>query len=732
MRRFLIASLCLFCSCAPGQQATRPINQPNPDSQPPALAQADLHAASILRARDLAAQVTIARDEFGIPHAHGVTDAAAVFGAMFARAEDEYARIEQAHSLAIGRASRTLGPDAISWDRIVLSYEVPDLARRQDEQAPPEVRALTQAAADALNYYVSLHPAESSGVIDHWEPWMLVAREYGFALYQAQSEAQRVYAAVTAKQPAAAPPEAVPAAPDGSNAWAIAGSRTASGRAMLYANPHIPLDEAYETHLSSDAGLNISGSVMYGGGILPSIGFNERLGWSLTVNYPDITDTYALNLGVDGDELAYKFGDEIRHAVVWKATIGVKTAGGIEEQEITLAKSHFGPILFQAGGVSYVIRVGGMENARTVEQWYRMARAATLAEWKAAVGLFGLAFHNLVYADADGNIGYIYNAAFPRRDPARDWSGVLDGSDPANQWQGQHTLDEIPQVWNPACGYVMNCNSSPLSTAAEGQNPNRASFPPYMIGKDLADGRVSMSHDLLSNANAWTLADLERAAFDTRVYSLDSLRNPLLAEYDKFAAADPAKVERVAPAIELIRAWDGRLALDSHASSLFMTWAETLFTPAWVSRRAPGDLSVALAEVMGDFERDFGDWRVPWGEINRHQRFDTNAGLAVSDDRESFPIAGGHGSLGVGFCYLARSNGTKRHYGYHGSSYVAAVEFGDVPTARTIVPFGASRHGDSPHFADQAPIYAAGKLKPARFTRPDVSRTATRMYHPGE
>ncbi|MBL8761606.1 MAG: penicillin acylase family protein, partial [Phycisphaerae bacterium] len=425
-----------------------------------------------------------------------------------------------------------------------------------------------------------------------------------------------------------------------------------------------------------------------------------------------------------------------RHAVVWKAKVGVKTGDGIEEQELTLAKTHHGPILFQSGGVSYVVRVGGMENARTVEQWYRMARASNLAEWKSAVALFGLAFHNLVYADADGNIGYIYNAAFPRRDttrdPARDWGGVLDGSDPGNEWRGYHTLDEIPQVWNPACGYVMNCNSSPLSTAAEGRNPDTGNFPSYMIGKDLMDGRVAMSHDLLSNANAWTLADLERAAFDTRVYSLDSLRNPLLAEFDKLVAADPAKVERVAPAIELIRAWDGRLALDSHASSLFMTWADKLFSPAWAARRASGDFSAALAEVMGDFERDFGDWRVPWGEINRHQRFDATAGLAVSDDRESFPIAGGHGSLGVGFCYLARSSGTRRHYGYHGSSYVAAVEFGDVPTARTIVPFGASRRADSPHYADQAPIYAAGKLKPARFTRADVSRAATRMYHPGE
>lgn len=727
MRRFTFTSLTLIASLSISHGSAQPEVQPQASG---ATAPSAAAAASILRARDMAAQVTITRDEFGIPHAHGVTDAAAVFGAMFARAEDEYSRIEQAHALSIGRAAQMLGAEALSWDRIALSYEVPELARRQYDEAPPEVRALTQAAADALNYYVSLHPAESSGVIEAWEPWILVAREYGFALYQAQGEAQRVYASVMAKQPNVAPGPAP--APDGSNAWAIAGSRTASGRAMLYANPHIPLDEAYELHLSSDAGLNISGSVMYGGGILPSIGFNDRLGWSLTVNYPDIADTYAIKLGVDGDDLAYRFGNEIRHAIVWKAKVGVKTASGIEQQEISLAKTHSAPILFQANGDSYAIRVGGMEKSRAVEQWYRMARATNRDEWKAAVSLFGLAFHNLIYADADGNIGYIYNGAFPRRDPTRDYGGVLDGSDPVNQWQGLHTLDEIPQVWNPACGYVMNCNSSPLAAAAEGQNPDRASFPPYMIGHDLADGRVAMSHDLLSNANAWTLADLERAAFDTRVYAIDSLRKPLLAEFDTLVGADPAKVERIAPAVELIRAWDGRITLDSTASSLFMMWAEKLFTPAWASRRAPGDLAAALTEVMGEFERDFGNWRVAWGEINRHQRFDTSAGLVVSDGRESFPIAGGHGSLGVSFCYLARSNGTKRRYGYHGSSYVAAVEFADAPMARTIVPFGASRHPDSPHYADQAPIYAAGRLKQSHFARPEISRAARRTYHPGE
>jgi acyl-homoserine-lactone acylase len=472
---------------------------------------------SLQRAQALARQVTITRDEFGVPHVTAPTDAGAVFGGMYARAEDEMARIENAHARRIARNALLDGPMGLAADRFLLMFEVPDLARRAYADAPADVRALADAAADALNFYLSRHPDYRPRAIEHWEPWMFFAAEYSWALHHAQGEARRLVAQPTPPR-TPMPMDAIPDA-DGSNAWAIAPARTKSGHAMLYLNPHIPLDEPYELHLRSEEGLNFSGMVAYGTGLLPFAGFSARLGWTLTVNYPDIADAYQVEFNVPGDPLAYRHGEQVRQATKYKATVAVRTDKGIEQRELSFVKTHHGPVVYQKDGKAYALRVAGIEKLRAVEQWYRMARARNLREWRDAVSLFGVVFHNFVYADADGTIGYIYNAAFPKRDPSFTWSATLDGSDPRTDWQGYHTLEELPQVWNPACGYVQNCNSPPLRTAADGQNPERSRFPKYMIGNDLVDGRLTMSHQMLGAANAWTLDDLERAAFDTKVHA---------------------------------------------------------------------------------------------------------------------------------------------------------------------------------------------------------------------
>lgn len=713
-RRFRVFVIQLLLA---GAAAAQPKSLPAPESE-----------AALRRARQMASQVVIVRDEFGVPHISAPTDPGAIFGGIYARAEDEMRRIEDAHAKMIGRASLLVGPAGLPWDRLVLSFEVPDLAKAACDAAPADVRALAEAAADALNLYLSVHPEYRPAAIERWEPWMFFAREYGTPLYMVQQEYQRLVAAVDEHPPVAPPAPVAP--PDGSNAWAIAGSRTASGRAMLYINPHIPLDQPYEIALRSDEGLHVSGMLAYGGGLLPMTGFNANLGWTLTVNYPDITDSYAVKFDVPGDALAYRHGDKVLRATRWTAKVPVRTPAGVEEQEMVFAKTIHGPLVYKHSDVSYAMRVSKTEDLRAIEQVYRMSRARNLEEWKRAVSIFGVVFHNLVYADDKGNIGYIYAAAFPRRDPSVDASGVLDGSNPRADWLGYRTLDELPQVWNPKSGYVQSCNSPPTRTTARGENPDAASFPKDMIGKDLTDGRIEMSHAMLSTARGWTLDDLEKAAFDTKVYSMEPSRTSLLADFAN--VSDVTMLKRMAPAVELIKEWDGRLKLDSVASTLFMVWIEKVFTPEWKSKRAPGDLSAALLEVMVELERDFGGWRVPWSEINRHQRFESTAGLAVSDDRPSLPIAGGHGGMGVGFCYLSRANGTRRRYGYHGHSYVAAVEFGSDPEARSVVPFGASRDPASPHYDDQATLYANGRLKQVHFTPAQVKASAKRTYHPGE
>ncbi|GMV24230.1 MAG: 7-beta-(4-carbaxybutanamido)cephalosporanic acid acylase [Phycisphaerae bacterium] len=689
--------------------------------------------ASVGRARELAAEVLITRDGFGIPHVRAKTDAGAVFGGLYARAEDEMLRIELGHAQSIGMAAAISGPAGIAWDRVVHAYEIPRRAREQYQACGPDVRALVDAAADALNYYLDRHPEYRPRVIHTWEPWMFIAREYTWAVYHAGQELQRQLAAP------AAPPAEVPGAVDGSNAWALHRSRTSSGHAMLYLNPHIPLDEPYELHLSSDEGLAISGMVAYGAGLLPMAGYNRHLGWSLTVNYPDIADSYLVRFDDPDDPAAYRHGDAIRRSESWSVEIDVREGDASRKQTIELSRTHHGPILWRRGNTAYAVRVPRIEDQRCTEQWYRMAKAATKDEWIAAVSMCNVAFHNLVYADDQGNIGYIYYAAFPRRDPTLSYAGLVDGSDPRADWQGYHTLDEIPQVWNPPAGYVLNTNSPPASVTAPGEGIDPGRYPPYMIGQDPVDGRLAMAHRQVGRAEKWTLDDLERAAFDTTVHSAAVSIPALVRDLDAARTINPSLAERVVPAVELLGAWDHRLAADSAASTLFMLWAERIFEPAWRSRRSPGDLCSALAQVMDELAATFnGAWQVPWGDVNRHQRFDTSAGLAVSDDRASLPIVGGHGGLGVGFCYLARgaqppNAASARRYGYHGHSFVGAVEFTPSgPIARAIIPFGQSRDPGSPHFADQAPIYASGRLRPALFDGDEIAASAGRRYRPGE
>lgn len=731
--------LCVLASAFGVSTAQTPADARTPPAPPAVITSVPEPSleASLARAREMAKDVRISRDRFGVPHVRAKTDAGAVFGGMYARAEDEMLRIELGHAQSIGFAALASGPEGIPADRFILAFEVPRLAREECQKAPQEVRALAHAAADALNYYMHLHPSYTPRAITIWEPWMFFAREFAWTLYQGQHDIQ---SAVRAAQQPAPPPSPSPnpppasRAPDGSNAWAIGPSRTASGKAMLYANPHIPLDEPYELDLHSDEGLHMTGMVAYGAGLIPMIGHNQHLGWSLTVNYPDIADTYLVRFTDAADPLAYRHGDQVLHATGWKAKIKVRRAEGIVEEELELLKTHQGPVIYRDGERGYAVRVARIENLRSLEQWYRMARATSREEWTSAVAMQGVVFHNLVYADEKGNIGYIYNAAFPIRDPAIDPSGLLDGSDPRTDWKGYYTLADVPQVWNPPSGYLLNCNSPPTQVTAEGENPVAAKYPPYMIGHDLTDGRIAMSQAILSKAQGWTLADLEKAAFDTKVYSMEPSRAALVKEQTKLRESDPELARKVEPAVELMKGWDGRLALDSVPSTLFMVWLEKLFSPAWAGKRSPGDLSRALAELQDELARDFGgEWRVPWGEINRHQRFDSSRDFEVSDARESIPIVGGHGGMGVSFCYLTHATGTKRHYGFHGSSYVAAVEFGaDGPVARTIIPFGQSRDPASPHYADQAPIYAGGALREASFTDAEVAAAAVRTYRPGE
>lgn len=664
---------------------------------------------------------TIYRDTWGIPHVYGPTDASVVFGLAYAQAEDNFAHLQDNFLRALGRAAEVHGEGALQDDQIARALEIPRLAREEYERSSPRMRALYDAYAAGLERYAAKHP-DAPRLMERFEPW------YPLALMRFKYQQLEFlgYAGLDFKNLRVAAPDPAEK-PQGSNSWAAAPSRSASGHPLLFINPHVGffgVGQYYEAHLHSDEGWSFSGVGRYGLPF-PYMGHNGALGWAHTDNYPDHGDLYLETFDDPSNPLSYRYGSGRRTATRWTEEIRVKTEKGFEARRFSFRKTHHGPILSEHEGKPVAVKLAKMEEGGWLDQWYEMSRARSLAEFKQALRRVAIPYMNITYADRDGNILYVYNGTVPRRSAKLDWSRPVDGSDPETEWQGFHPFEELPQVLNPASGFVQSCNSSPFATTTAG-NPDPAAFPKYMIGPETDNGRARVSKLILSAKEKLTFEEWTRAATDTRVLEAGEQIPDLVAEWERL---EGERKEALAPLIAELKAWDRVGRLDSVAMTLFVEWLDRRRGPSgatgeWARVRT-------LEDARRELERAWGTWRVAWGEINRLQRTSWTGTEAFSDERPSLPVPGGPGWLGIVYnFYTRRLPASKRRYGVMGNSYVSVVEFAPQVKARSIVYFGQSGDPKSPHYFDQAPLYARGEFKPAWFTLEEIKANLERAYQP--
>jgi penicillin amidase len=678
----------------------------------------------------IARSVTIYRDAYGVPHIYGPTDPSVIFGYLYAQAEDNFWQIEDSYVRALGRAAEIYGEKELDADLLNYQLEIPRLAQEEYQKMGAELRMICQAVADGLNYFLERHPEVKPRLLTRFEPWYPLAFQR-FALYQLFVFQQ---SGLKAAEPRRAAQEVHLESPGGSNMWAISPSKSASGHALLFINPHQPFfgpGQWYEGHLHSDTGWNLSGASFFGSAF-PTIGHNEHLGWSHTVNHPDISDIYEERFDDAKDPLRYRYGNGYRTAVAWAATIKVKTDKGIVERRFKLRKTHHGPVVAVRDGKHLALRMARLEDGGQSEQWYRMGKARNLKEFRAALSLLAIPMFNVMYADREGNIWYVYHGAIPKRSTRYNWSKPVDGSDPDTEWQGYHKLEELPQSLNPPSGYLQNCNATPFRATDQG-NPVKERYPAYMVSEP-DNARARISRRILAAKAKFTFEDWTQAACDTTVIEAETEIPALVAEWQKLQSRDPARAGKTAEAIADLKAWDGVSSINSSAMTLFTRWFDKQTRATSAAKQAPFARVAFLEEVVTELTEQWGTWRVAWGEVNRLQRIHTSGELEpFSDEKPSLPIAGGPGPVGIVFNFYTRSEkGQKRRYGVVGHSFVSVVEFGPQVRARSVLPFGQSAEVSSPHYFDQAPLYAGKQFKPAWFTLAEIKAHLERAYHPGE
>ena len=682
-----------------------------------------------------ARNVTITRDDWGIAHVRGKTDADAVFGMIYAQAEDDFNRVETNFINSQGRLAEAEGPSAVWRDLRMKMFIKPDSMKAMYARSPEWLKTLMVAWADGLNYYLAKHPDVKPRVITRFEPWMALTFSEGSIGGDIEGISlggiQQFYG--TPGAPGAGGETDLDKEPRGSNGIAIAPANTSNGRALLLINPHTSFFFRSELQMTSDEGLNAYGAATWGQFFIYQ-GFNDRLGWMHTTSGADGVDEFLETVTKKGDGYVYKYGGAERPVMTERIDVPVlDTATGRKTtRTFTVYRTHRGPIVRSADGKWVSVSIM-QEPVKALMQSYGRTKARTMAEYRKTMDLHANSSNNTLYADADGNIAHFFTNFVPRRDPKFEWNRPVDGSDPATEWKGLHTNDEVPNAINPSSGWVYNANDWPWDAAGK-NSVDRAKFPAYVEKSNSETARGIHAIRVLSGKKDFTIQGLIDAAYDSYQPGFATMIPTLVRAYDALPATHALRA-KVADQIGMLRDWDFRWGVSSIANSLAVYYAQQ----GGGGRRGganttPEQLVQNLANASDKLTADFGTWRTPWGEINRFQRNDGKIVQQFDDAKPSIPVGFTSATWGSLASFGARTYpGTKRMYGTSGNSFVAVVEFGkDSVRARAVSAGGESGDPKSKHFNDQAERYATGNLRQVYFYPNQLVGHTERTYKPGQ
>jgi acyl-homoserine-lactone acylase len=710
-------------------------------------------SAALARMEEHTRAVRITRDDWGIAHVHGTTDADAVFGMIYAQAEDDFDRIERNYLVSLGRLAESDGEDALWQDLRQRLFLDPDSLQALYRTSPPWLRRLMDAWADGLNYYLATHPAVHPRVLTRFEPWMPLSFSEGSIGGDIETVDLDSLRAFYSVGPAPASTgtisgdgrsdEAGIDPPQQSNGIAIAPVNTAAGRALLLINPHTTFFFRSELQMTSDEGLDAYGAATWGQFFIYQ-GFNRRVGWMHTSTGADAIDEYAETIERKGGGPVYRYGRELRPVRTDTIALRYRQAGELRTRSFTVYHTQHGPVVRASGGKWITVSLMNRP-VQALSQSFLRTRARNLTEYRRTMGLNANSSNNTVYADADGHIGYFHPQFVPRREDRFDWTRPVDGSNPATDWHGVHGVEESPHVVDPPKGWIQNTNNWPYSAAGP-DSPRREAYPRYMdVVGEIPRGQQALR--VLTGQRNWTPERLRAAAFDPYLTAFARLIPRLVAAFDSVAAEPSA--QGLADPVSALRGWDYRWSAASVPTTLAVSWGDELMTR--VRGRVPINPEMAIYDYMADsttaaekldalrtavdrIARDFGSWRTPWGEINRFQRPGPDPAHPFDDAKVSVPVPFTASTWGSLAAISSRTYpGTRRRYGRYGNTFVAVVEFGrDSVRALAVTPGGESGDRASPHYNDQAVRYATGALRPVYFYPDQLRGHTERVCRPGE